>query len=171
MTNLDSFDQEFAAGVVSDALRRHIGPGKAFTYAQAAEALGEDGRTIKSWCAGDTTPRTHSHLRLMCFLGVAYVNDLLRPAGYQAKPLDGGCGDDFKLNAGLAGALTVIAEALGDDATPGRIDHRERAAVLTAVRVAHSLTSKWLAVHSPVGAVRVPPGRTSTDDMPPNGYL
>lgn len=131
-----------------DASREYIGPGKRYSYQQASDALGFDVRTVKAHVGGESMPELNKLMRYMAFLGDAFVNRLLRLAGYDgAHAVEGEDVDDFTLNAEVSELMAKIGVALRD----GRIDHTEWPGILCeledVVRVGKAILAKRDGAH------------------------
>lgn len=143
MSEIDAITKDSVLAAVSEALYRHVGPRKRYSYERAAEVLGAEVRTVKSWVLGESVPCLYRALRLMCWLNGDVADQMLGCAGLQAIPVAHPDGDDFGLNRRMAETGYNLAEAFAD----GKVDHGERAALVPVVRAAHAQTSAWLAAH------------------------
>lgn len=146
MGDIRSITNDLLSEVIADALRRHVGPGRTYTYDQAALAVGVERRTMQSWVLGETPPQSHKLVRIFRWLGPDVANDVLGLAGLMTLPVQQPDGDEFALNEDMAALLFKLAWALKDD---GRIDHQELAEIIPVARIAHARVGAWLAEHDP----------------------
>lgn len=130
---------------IADGLRSYIGPGRQYSYDEAADAIGADVRTVQSWVLGETAPCVFKLMRLFAWLGPSFADMVLAPAGLCAVPAAAPAADDFATNAAAAVAAAGFAEAFLD----GRVDHGERLRLLPVVRTAHARLGAWLAACDP----------------------
>ena len=146
MINITSITEELGRLTMTEALRRHIGPGRKFTADEAARAIDVQRRTIDSWLAGQSCPCFYKQLRLCAWLGEPFTCDLLAVAGQRAKAVEPGDGCPHRANAELASALSIVADALRD----GRMDHHEEPVVFEAVKRVAIWSSGYVAARDPI---------------------
>ncbi len=125
MSNTSLIPQELALENHTDAIRRVVGRGKAWSASDLSEATGIPERTIQSYRAGKATPGRAFEATLMTTLPPIYAADLLALSGLGGVvPVEPMAYDVPSIMSELAGQLQRIAARLADD---GRFCHVDRA--------------------------------------------
>ena len=120
-------------------MRRFVGRGQYISYEDLHERTGISKKTLYSIGAGDHRPTDDQQTAILHCLPKAALDELLRPLGYTAHPIEGeGC--PRKTTTALAATLHKLAEALEDN----RVTHTERAEIVPKAERAYSELGRWL---------------------------
>lgn len=132
MSDTILMDSAALARGIADALQLFVGPGRRYSRELIAQATGQDPRTVKAHCLGETAPSVAALFAYFRVLPVEFTDHVLGLAGLGGVRRVGA-----ELNAGralaeMAEGMSALATALAD----GRIDHRERRSVIRELREA-----------------------------------
>lgn len=130
MGNLTIISQDLAQELFTDAFRAYVGARKWISYGDLAERTSMPERTLRSYGEGRATPGTAGLLTLISVLPSGFAERLLAPTGKgHVSELGAGEGNPLLVHDSAARMVALIAAALVDKDSPGRIDHREMAAL------------------------------------------
>ena len=145
MTKMHIVSAELYATLVSAALKRHLDDGSILTREKFAQASGQDLRTIKSHCCGESGPRGHDLLTYFSLLPVDFAAEILGHIGLTVER-DNGEVIPAVVLSDIAQGVAELAGALAD----GRIDHTERPQLIRdlskAAHEAHALALQLMAL-------------------------
>lgn len=141
MLSAPAINHDLAQEVLTDALRREVGPGKPLSRPGLAELTGIEERTIAAWLAGGACPNLDRLMRLLAVLPPRFADALLAPAGLGGVRLLTGEAGSLEINRQAAGLVALIGEHMAD----GRIDHREEALQEASMRELARAIDAWLA--------------------------
>lgn len=123
MLNFDEITAELVQARVCKLIRRHIKESKQ-TYAEIAEILDVDQRTLEAWARSETAPKLYHYKRLVQFFGPAFCNEDMELIGMSGLHLiEKQPTNAQQLLTNVMGVGRDISKALED----GHIDHKERA--------------------------------------------
>lgn len=125
----------------SRILSEFAGPGRPWSYENAAEALGIEYKTLVAYCLGQNLPKLPTLLRMFKLFGPEFANRVLR-----LSEMEGARRQTIKhipslsLNKNLATTIGEVGRALAD----GHIDHIECAAIKKELSVLLSVGADWM---------------------------
>lgn len=123
MLNYEEITAELVQARVCKLIRRHIKE-SGRTYAEIAEIIDVEQRTLESWARSESAPKLYHFLRLVQFFPDSFTNESVELVGKTGvHSLDGTAINGRKLLTDVLGAANGVSKALED----GKIDHMEMA--------------------------------------------
>ncbi len=130
MLNYEEITAELVQARVCKLIRRHIKETKQ-TYAEIAEIIDVDQRTLESWARSESAPKLYHYKRLVQFFGPAFCNEDMELIGMSGlHHIEKRHTHGQKMLTSMIGAGRDLALALED----GHIDPKERAEMKPTLR-------------------------------------
>lgn len=114
----------------TDAFRKHVGRGKAYSIPELSDLTGIDHRTLDNYASGRACPNLTKLLTLSDALGPVFASDIFGLVGMGVGRLKGGHSNIHAAAAEAASFLSHHTKRMED----GRIDHRERRETIEELR-------------------------------------
>lgn len=125
MHNYEDITAEFVQARVCKLIRRYIKE-RGTTYAEIAEIIDVDQRTLESWARNETAPKLFHYARLLQFFGLNFGNEFVELVGMTGLHyINTEATNGRQLLTDVLGVGGDLSKALED----GHIDPRERAEI------------------------------------------
>lgn len=149
MIKAEQATNDLYKSIVAGVLRLWIGPGRRYSFKEAADMTGLSSQCITNYVVERAGPEGYCLIRLMTIpeIRLDLLNRIAGLVGCMAVPAEiDENGNDFQMNAILTDAVGLFGSALAD----GRIDHLERPETIEAVKRLRQHADEWLAAHDGV---------------------
>lgn len=141
MLKASEVTRDLTAARVARALRRHVGRGKEYGYAEFAEVTGQDQRTVEAHCRAESAPHLFVWLRYAAILPPVFAADLLEIVGLTGlHDAETGDAHPASLLVNVCGMSAMLSRHMAD----GKQDHRERAEAEPAMRELRAMLDAYL---------------------------